>query len=126
MDDTQAACIGGLLDRARGCSKILGLASTEMGDATLPTATEVGCPAMDPGVLGSVDMFARAGESVGSSQCAARAAQALCGVGSKGVDLRAEATTAPGTKGDEQSASQTDRCLCLAIQRCNALVTAHL
>ena len=130
MDDAQVECVSKLMRGSDRCPDSTSLAATEMGNATLPTLAEQGCPGGDGGMLNSVDMFARAGENIGSLNCSGRAAQMLCGVGDKGVvPIRSQALTeGDGSKERRHKGRHPPslhECFCLAKNQCTALVSTH-
>lgn len=129
MDDAQVACVSKLMRGRNHCPDSTSLAATEMGNATLPTLADVGCPGGDGGMLGSVDMFARAGEDIGALNCSGRAAQMLCGVGTKDVPVRSRAAINGDSDGSNRHGGghhhSLHECFCLAKRQCSALVATH-
>lgn len=131
MNDPQDTCVAKYMLMLDMCNASSGISMNEMGSAFLPSLAESGCPNGDGGMLNSVDMFVRAGENIGSLQCAQRAAQMLCGVEDTGnADV---ATSEKGSitfdslepSGDPNSDSALLKCFCLAQQQCASIVASH-
>ena len=113
-------CAKELLASVGACQKQNGLAAEEMGAAVLPSPSQRGCgAAYDPALLEGVDMRARAGQFMDTPNCAALAAQFICGIDGLPALKGAPALQVPAFHGDQAGRHE---CFCSIISACGAQV----
>jgi hypothetical protein len=124
---SQQHCVGDWLTihTENRCMEDHGLATTEMGEAFLPSPADRGCGLLyDKAWLNEVNMRGEDGQIIGRDGCASRAAQMLCGVNFLDDQKGGRPWKMPDPSKMPRGRQKT-LCFCSSMDSCTSMAAVH-